>query len=354
MEEYFELLQQYALDNENYQGWRQVHTKMFGEIFSASFSENEEARIHLSSALIDITNRQYKKAMPKLSILETLCTNEHDCATVDYFLGLNYEFLENEHKMNEYYEKLRDLNVEFVYPLSLHPFYRTAKFAQREAECSKAIFYYQKALTFYSADSKDHRVTVALSHIVYDMATVYLYMHKYEECKNFLALSIQYDRGNNQHRTYVTAILCAVEGEIEKSEELLKHMSPFLQENCKPMIKAISEKKDLHYFVVSQNRSQYSDFWKRIVSNKEKIEGLLQIGKSLDAEAMISESLSTTFSFMKKMLVCRVEASDGSINICCKNDHVKTLAAEHEALFATKPASLHNWTFLSVNEFESY
>jgi len=354
MEECYELLEQYALNSGNYKDWRKVHTKMFGEIFSSSFSENEEAQIHLTAALIDLSNRQYKQALPKLSILEALCVKTFDCAAVDYFMGLNYELLEDECKMNESYEKLRDSNVAFVFPLSFHPFYRTAKFAQREAECKKALFYYQKALSFYSADSTDRRITSALSHIVYDMATVFLYTHHYDECREFLALSNQYDSKSNQHRTYVTAILCAIQGQTKDAVEYLESMNPFLQENCRPMIKAISERKDLHYYAVPQDRTGYPDFWENLAAKADELESIVRNGNTSEASTIISELLSKTLSFMKKTLVCRVEGFGDSIHVLCKNDHVKTLIAEYEALFSVKPARLQNWKFSSVNEFEVY
>ena len=41
MEDYYELLKGYALNDKNYQGWRREHKKIFGEIFSCAFDEND-------------------------------------------------------------------------------------------------------------------------------------------------------------------------------------------------------------------------------------------------------------------------------------------------------------------------
>jgi hypothetical protein len=40
MEEYNEEFLENALENENYLKWREIHTRMFGEIFSSAFSDN--------------------------------------------------------------------------------------------------------------------------------------------------------------------------------------------------------------------------------------------------------------------------------------------------------------------------
>lgn len=355
MEDYYELLKGYSLNDKNYQGWRREHKKIFGEIFSCAFDENEEAQIHLTAALINISQRSFEAAMHKLDILESICTNDYDCAVVNYFIGLNHELLGNENKMNEYYEKLERSNISFVFPLAFHPYYRTAKFAQRDSECTKAIFYYQKALSFYDGvtdlNSKNRSI---IAQIIYDVATLYLYMHKYDECEKFLALSKSYDGSENQQITYVRAILYAVQGRINDSRNLLDTMSSFLRANCEPMIEAIAAKRDPHYCVVKQDKSAYTDFWNTLIENKADLEKLINSKRNLDAQKNVTEMLSATLSFMKRQIACRIEVSDITITVYCKNYYVKTLIEEYKSLFSIKPNELNNWTFISVNEFEKY
>ncbi len=355
MEDYHELLKGYALNDKNYKAWRKEHTKIFGEIFSCAFTENEEAQIHLTAALINISQRNFEAAMLKLDILESICMNDYDCAVVNFFIGLNHELLGNENKMNEYYENLGCSNISFVFPLPFHPYYRTAKFAQRDSECSKAIFYYKKALSFYDGVTDLNAKNKSLiSQIIYDIATLYLYMHKYDECEKFLSLSNTYDSSENQQRTYVTAILYAVQGRVNDSRNLLDTMSSFLRMNCEPMIEAITAKKDPHYCVVEQDKSAHTDFWNKLIEHKADLEKLVASKKNLDVQKNVSEILSTTLSFMKRQIACRIEASDVMITVYCKNYYVKTLIEEYESLFSIKPNELNNWRFVSVNEFENY
>lgn len=355
MENLKTILKEFALSNDNYNAWRKEHAKVFGEIFSCAFAESEECQIRLTSALINISQRDFVSAKAKLGILEGVCKSDYDCAVVNYFIGLNYEFLGEENEMSEYYQKLYVSNVSFVYPtISFHPYYRTAKFAQRDSECGKAIFYYQKALSFYDKiEDLNPKHKSLISQIIYDIATVYLYTHKYDECEKFLNLSKTYDSGDNQQRTYVTAILYAVQGRVDDSRNLLPKMSSFLRVNCEPMINAISTNKELHYAVVKQDNSNYFNFWSGIIAHKSKLEKLICSEKYLDVQKIISDLLSETLSFMKSQISCRIELSKTKITVFCKNYYVKTLVEEYKTLFAAKPKELSNWEFVSVYEFEN-
>ena len=75
----FEALKKYALDSDNYKKWRKEHTKVFGNLFEDAFSQNEEAQICLTAALINISQREFDLAMPKLDMLEKICTTDSAC-----------------------------------------------------------------------------------------------------------------------------------------------------------------------------------------------------------------------------------------------------------------------------------
>lgn len=354
MKDYRELLMNYALNDKNYKDWRKEHTKIFGDIFAKAIPDCMEAQIHLTAALINISQRNFTGAMTKLDILKTFSISEYDCAVVDYFTGLNHELLGNEADMNEHYEKLRSSNVSFIFPLPFHPYYRTAKFAQRDSECSKAVFYYQKALEFYNGTVLDAKKRSSISQIIYDIATIHLLTHQYDKCERYLELSKEYDASDNQHRTYVTSILRAVQGKEEESRKMLCEMNPFFKENCEPMVNAVLAEKDLHYCVVPQDRSEYSDFWNDLVLNRRDLEEQIRHQREDEIQKNISDKLSATLAFMKRHLACRVESTNGKITVYCKNYCVKTLECEYDVLFSTKPSELENWDFVSVKWFENY
>lgn len=338
-------------DNANYQSWREIHTKAFGDIFASAFSENPQAQLHLTAALILISNRQFAEAMPKLDFLETICEGEFDETAVNFFKGLNHEFMGNEAYMTAYYEKVLASSVPLRVPFAFHPYYRTAKFAQRDSECSKAVHYYRKALAFYDGIVPDPMAAQNAGQIIYDVATVYLYMHKYEECERFLQWSKTYASAENQQRDYVTAILCAVQGREDESRKLLVGMHPFYKNNCEPMVNAILEGKDPHYCIVPQSRRGYGRFWSSVVQRADEMSALVKDGDIEVAEGIMSDLLTETLPFMKRRLACRMDMTDGFVTVYCKDYHVKTLTVEYEVLFSKKPESMTGWQFVSVREF---
>ena len=354
MDQYNEFLEQYALNNENYLKWRDIHKQQFGELFDSAFSGNDEAQIHFTAALIMISQRQFAKAQPILDLLESLCISDTDTAAVYYFKGLNYECLENEAQMNEYYEKLRALNVPFTVVCQLHPYYRTAKFAQRASECTKSIHYYQKSLQFFDGITPSPAQAKTIGMILYDIATVCLYEHNYGECEKFLDLSKQYDSSQNHQRDYVRAILYAVQGKSDESKKIVKKLNVLIKGNCERMVNAILEGRDLHYCIVPQDRRSHTSFWSSISQNASSISELLTEEKKGEAEAIVSKLLSNTLRFMQKNIECRIEKNNGSITVFCKNYNVKTLISEYDALFDKKPSILENWNFVSVNEFADF
>lgn len=354
MDQYNEFLEQYALNNENYLKWRDIHKQQFGELFDSAFSENKEAQGHLTAALIMISQRQFAKAQPILDLLESLGISDPDAAAVYYFKGLNYECLENEAQMNEYYEELRALSVPFTVVCQLHPYYRTAKFAQRASECTKAIHYYQKSLQFFDGITPNPAQASTISQILFDIANVYLYEHKYDECERFLELSKQYNPSTSPQRDYVTAILYAVLGKRDESQKIIKKLTPLFKKSCELTVKAILEGRDPHYCIVPQDRSAHASFWSSLSQNASSISALLAEEKKGEAEAIVSKLLSDTLSFMQRNIECRIEKIDNRVTVYCKNYNVKTLMSEYDALFDKKPPHLENWRFVSVNEFKDF
>ena len=73
-----------------------------------------------------------------------------------------------------------------------HPFYRSAKFAQRTSENEKALHYYKKAIDLYLGQetSADKRRTIGL--LYYEMGTVYLSCQDYIKSRQFLEKSYEY------------------------------------------------------------------------------------------------------------------------------------------------------------------
>lgn len=234
--EFYDSLQEYALNNENYKKWREIHGKAFGKVFLSAFEESPDAQIHLTAALIRISKRDFNGGLEKLLELEQICFRDFDWFALSYFLGLCYEFLENEEKMNKYYEQMSEYDEDCLFLIAFHPFYRTAKFAQRKAENEKALRYYHKALSLFSENESDPEKLTNMGQICVDLGTVYFSCQKYEKARVFLEKSEQYSPAVNPQRNYVTALLLAVEGKREESAKLVAGLPDFLKTACEQVM----------------------------------------------------------------------------------------------------------------------
>lgn len=351
--EYENLIERFAND-ENYKGWREEHKKMFGKVFASAFKDNLEAEIHLTVALINICTGNFSEAVPKLELLSELCENDFDTAAVNYFMGFNYEMMGDVEKMDEYYGRLLSAKPDFVFVYPVHPYYRTAKMAQKESECTKAIYYYQKALSFYDMTVPKEKFRDTISQIFYDISTICLYMHEYDECEKFLDLSKKYNNAEKEDRNYVLAILHAIRGNEKECRKLINKMSAFMKENLEPTAKAVLAKMHPHYFAVLQKRDMYPIFWRNMKKNKHELEQKISEGNVEEAAKFISEKLNEAIPFMNRSLDTRIEFGDGNVTVYLKNFYVKTLEAEYEFLFSKIPSAFKSWKFISVNSFENY
>lgn len=239
--QFFDLLQKYTLDDENYKQWREIHGKAFGKIFLSAFEESEEAQIHLTASLIKISKRDFNGGLAILLILENACFNNFDFFALYYFIGLCYEFLENEELMNKYYEKMLEYDEDYSFKIGFHPYYRTAKFAQRKSENIKALNYYKKALGLYSENETETLKLENMGQIYYDMGTVCLSCKDYENSRIFLEKSYKCSPADNPQRNYVMAILYAVEGKCSESKKLVETLPDFLKAECEKIISSFKQ-----------------------------------------------------------------------------------------------------------------
>ncbi len=240
--EFVNLLQEYTLDDENYKQWREIHGKAFGSVFLSSFEESSEAQIHLTAALIKISKRDFNGGLAILLMLENVCVNNFDCFAIFYFIGLCYEFLENEEQMNKYYGKMLECYENYIFKIAFHPYYRTAKFAQRKSENTKALNYYNKALELYSEKETETAKLENMGQIYYDIATICLSCKDYEKSWEFIEKSCKCSPAENPQRNYIMAVLYAIDGKTEESKKLVESLPDYLKGLCEQLISSIKKK----------------------------------------------------------------------------------------------------------------
>jgi hypothetical protein len=274
---------------------------------------------------------------------------------MNYFIGLDLEFMGKEEEMEERYDALKDLDCDLDLPLSFLPYYRTAKFAQREAENSKALYYYGKALQMFDGKKIASSAKTDISHILYDISTVYLYCHRYSDARRVLDISYKYSRKNDDNREFVSAILYAVEGDEKKCTKLLSSLSPIHRNAGMKTAKAILSKTEPHYFELEYDLgTKPIDFMMYVTEKGDMIGDLAEKGDVAVAQEMIGKMLSETFPYVGRTLECRIEKDGKNLLVKCKNYCIKTLGYDYRLLFEMANKIPHNIRFLSVEEFEKY
>jgi tetratricopeptide (TPR) repeat protein len=338
-------------NNENYLKWRRIHAATFGDIFEDAFEGNSGAQVMLTSALIKITEKNTASALEMLGQLMKLCDTDWDRATVSYFSGLCCEIAGDAKGAERFYDELVSASVNFSFPNTFQPYYRTAKLSQQGSECTKAINYYKKVLSFYENAEPTANNKRQASQIIYDIATVCLYSHQYALAQSYLELSREYCADINWQREYVQAILYALGGKTEQCSVLTASMPELLKQSCVNIISAIESRSELHYFVVEQNRDTYDKFWLKFSREEKRLLALVREGKTEEAECIVSVLLTQAMPFARRTLECKIEECNGKIIVKCKNYHIKTLISEYEFLFSNSSAEILDFCFVSVSEF---
>ena len=231
--------QEYDSENEKLIKWREIHGNMFGKVFLSAFEDSPEAQNYLTVALIKISERSFNDGLSMLQMLEDLCFNDFDCFALYYFIGLCYEFLENEEEMNEYYKKMMEYDINYSFVIYFHPYYRTAKFAQRKSQNAKALSYYIKALELYSQKELDSEKLENMGQIYYDMATICLSCHDYEKSWDLIEKSQKCSPAENPERNYIMALLYAIEGKKDEAQKIVDSLPDYLKGNCEQLIAKI-------------------------------------------------------------------------------------------------------------------
>ncbi|MBQ7809371.1 MAG: hypothetical protein IJ346_00195 [Clostridia bacterium] len=339
------------MNQEEYKTLREMHTKAFGDTFEKAFEGNEQAQLLLSIALLKVSKGEFESAKPQFEMLESIAENTFDDTSIWYFKGLNYEFLKDEEKMSEYYERVCNSGITLTVGLVFFPYYRTAKLYQKASKAKKAMYYFSKALEIFEGRNITPATAKAVSQLLYEIATVHLYMHNYQECERFLKLSTDYNKSQNQQRDYVNAILEAIKGNAEKCNLISNTLeNQTLKISCLKTTQAILEGTDLHYCKVTQERDHFEDFWLGFAQNEELIKNLILSGDTDSAAQSLSNVLSVVFEYVNRPVECEIEYNNGKITVKCKNYYIKTLKAEQTALFSQIPEKFKNWKFVSVEE----
>lgn len=339
------------MNAEEYKAIYEAHKNVFGDTFDKAFHNNEQAKELLTVALLYISRQDAGNAKPMLDMLESIAENAFDEASVWYFRGLSYELLGDDEQMAEYYGKVLNSGVNLSVSLVYSPYYRSAKLNQKASKPKKAVYYFSKALEFFEGRNVTPATAKAVSQMLYDAATVYLYMHDYENCDKFLKLSYDYSNAENPQRDYVKAISASLKGNAQQCNHIIQNIGNIaLKTSCINITQAILNGTDLHYCEVPQDRDNFEEFLKGFSENESILRNQIVLNNAETVEKTLSGVLSATFDYVNRLIECKITTARDIITVNCKNYYIRTLKKEQKALFSQISEKFPNWKFISVDE----
>ena len=335
----------------NYESWKATHTATFGRLFSEAYSGNESQKLMLTAALIKITQRDFRGAVEKLTELWHTTDTEYEMSVLNYYRGLIAELCENGDEMEEYYSAIGECEYISDVPFPFLPYYRTGKLAARECECTSAIEYFRRSLSYLEGKEPDERISASIGRITVDIASVYIGMHMHDEAQRFLAISERYSPGIDQTRLSVQITLDAINGEREKAYHGLSAVDKTLKPILTDRVEKMLNKRDAHYFTVEVDRSGYPDAWVSLEKIGKRVLGMLEKEEYEAACDAISKVLSEAMSFMCRRLDVEIYPLENAARVRLKSYFTQTLRGEYRAFLDMRSDALQGWSFEICDEF---
>ena len=340
-------------ENENYKGWYEVHKGAFGEIFTDAYADSQEGRVMLTAALNKLSRQDTSGALVILTELGALTEGETDMRALEYFTGLCCEMSGDSESAEEHYTKMAECGGNTKFALPFHPYYRTAKFAQRDSEPRKAEYYFKKAMALYEGYPIEGEVAVSVSMILYDIATLRIFMHDYSEGERLLSLSEKMLPGFNPQREYLKAILLAVKDDGDGAYRIRDMLKEPFKKSITEFIEQILDGRHLHYCESERSRSGYKKFLKTLSDKSGDIARMISEEQTAEIEDLIDGMLTKCFSYMSfSFKKCRAVIENGDLTVYLKTGCSRTLMREYTALLEGKTKELGFINLRVVEYFE--
>lgn len=320
-----------------------THMQAFGPILEPAFIDNYKARVDLTAALNFISNRELKKGLKKLQLIEEDCSTDEDKAAWLFSMGLCMEMANIKENMIAYYQEAGKYGHKFYLP-----YLKIAKVAHNDAVYEVAEENYVKAIECLVNDKIDNQKRVILGSAYTNYASCLTMMHRYEEADKTLIKSTEI-LPEQKGRAATEAILQAAMGNNEKAHYYLniteKEM-PVFYEHTKKMVNEILEKKHPHFNLTALTESSIEAFWDWFLVNEKILFKKLEM-KDYDAVfQMIQTKLKEVFSFMERDLEFGIEPQEAFYQITFADFFMVSLEHGYKKLIEKAPKSLaEHWRF---------
>lgn len=342
-ETFAEKLARKSFESEAIQKSWQAHIQAFGPILEPAFVENYQARIELTAALNFISNRELKKGLKKLQLIEKVCVTDEDKAAWLFCMGLCFEMANVKDDMVACYQEAGGYGHKFYLP-----YLKIAKTAHNDDEFEIAVENYIKAIQCFEGEELDAQKSIILGSAYANYASCLTMMHHYEEAEKALQKSKEI-LPEQKGRATTEAILEAAKGDEEKAHyytEIIAVEEPMFYAHTKKMVNDILEKKHPHFNLVALEEGVVEEFWDWFVSNEASLIKKLEMKDYDTVFQMIQSKLKEVFSFMEHDLEFGIELREGFYQVIFADFFMVSLEHGYKELIEKSPKVLaEHWGF---------
>lgn len=321
----------------------QAHIQAFGPILEPAFVDNYQARLDLTAALNFISNRDLKKGLNKLQLIENNCSTDEDKAAWLFCMGVCMEMANLKEDMIAFYQQAGEYGHSFYLP-----YLKIAKTAHNDGVFEVAEENYIKAIQCLKKEKLDEQKCIILGSAYTNYASCLTMMHRYEEAEKALKNSKEI-LPEQKGRAATEAILQAAMGNAEKAyfyTDATATESPAFYEHTKKMVTEIIEKKHPHFSLVALEEGAMEAFWDWFVSNEKNFLKKLELKDYDTVFQMIQPKLKEVFPFMERELEFGIEPREGFYQITFADFFVVSLEEGYKRLIKIVPKPLaEHWAF---------
>ncbi|MBQ3504902.1 MAG: tetratricopeptide repeat protein [Oscillospiraceae bacterium] len=328
------------------QSWN-VHMHTFGPILEPAFSENYQAKVHLTAALNLISSRQIAQAFQKLKQMDKFCETDADKTAFLFFMGVCFEFMGDREQMIDFYCAANEYEHNFYMP-----YIKVGKVFLSEHAYAPAYENYRAAIDCFTATGLSDQDKLILGAAYTNLATCLTMMHRYEEAEDALGTSTALCP-NVPGRAAVEAALCALRGDrtaVETCLAALKEHSPEVHDAVKESTDKILSGTDPLFFTVPLEEEKMQAFWIWFWGYSQKLLSTLDAQQYAKALTPLGEKLLETFPFLEETPYIALGRNEKGYVLELKDGYAVAIAHAYGKLLDICPVEVLNiWQFSVVH-----
>jgi len=328
------------------QSWS-VHMQTFGSLLKPAFTENYQAKVHLTAALNLISSRQIAQGFQKLKELRKFCETDADKTAFLFFMGLCFELMGDTDQMMQFYCAANDYDHSFYMP-----YIKTGKVFLSSCDYEPACENFRAAIGCFTATGLSEQDKLILGAAYTNLATCLTMTHRYDEAEAALKTSTAL-YPDAPGRAAVEAALFALRGDtvaVEACLAKLKDHSPEVHDAVKESTGKILSKTDPLFFPLPLDAEKIRSFWGWFSGYAQTLHTLLEQEKYSEALEPVGEQLLETFPFMEEAPYISLGRNECGYVLELKDMYAVAVAHAYEQLLDNCPeAVLEDWQFCVVH-----